>query len=196
MLKHSRLSRVSSKREFFNKRAYLSKLSPFVFLGITLLGGLYFESQNMNVFNPRADIDLINPVAQAYAMEVVVATPEPTVLPTPMTQKEEIEAYIVEVFGKDAKSAKIVAECESKLKPQAVGDTNLMVNYQGEVVGDSIGVFQIRTGGKNFNRAKANGMTADEFRTYLKDYKNNVDYAKKIFDKQGWGPWTCKKDLK
>ena len=69
-----------------------------------------------------------------------------------------------------------------------------------EWVGDSIGVFQIRTGGTErdgrvWNRARANGMSTDEFRIKLKDYKYNIDYAKSIFDRQGWSPWTCKKDL-
>jgi len=108
-----------------------------------------------------------------------------------VTENQAIINYISEVFGDRAGEAITVAQCESELDPLRVGDTNLMVHRDGEVVGDSIGVFQIRTGGDDFNRAKANGMTADEFREKLKDWKYNIEYAKTIFDRSGWGPWTC-----
>lgn len=110
----------------------------------------------------------------------------------PMT---DVEKKIHEVFGAAAKQAIIVAKCESGLNPQAHGDKNLMVYNQGDLVGDSIGVFQIRTGGKDFNRARANKMTPDEFRTKMWDADENIKYAKEIYDRQGWAPWTCKKDL-
>jgi len=57
---------------------------------------------------------------------------------------------------------------------------------------------QVRTGGNGWNRAKANGMTADEFRAKLKDPEYNIKYAKSIFDKSGWSAWfNCmNKELK
>ena len=116
--------------------------------------------------------------------------------------KEEIEAYIYEVFGKDGDDAVKMATCESGLNPEQIGDKHLLAMLDGELVGDSIGLFQIRTGdagvydSKPWNRAKANGMTVDEFRVWMKNPKENVDYAKKMFDRQGWGQWhNCMKKV-
>lgn len=117
----------------------------------------------------------------------------------PKTGKEQIVAYIYEVFGKDADNALKIAACESRMNPETVGDKHLMGMLDGEMVGDSIGLFQVRTGDagvydkRPWNRAKANGMTADEFRAKLKDPKYNIEYAKKMYDRQGWGQWhNCK----
>lgn len=110
------------------------------------------------------------------------------------TEPQTIEEYITYKFGKDSESALKIAKCESmrdgKIQPDLIGDTHLMSMNNGEMVGDSIGVFQIRTGGKGWNRAKANGMTAEEFRTKLKDFKYNIDYAKNVYDNaKGFSPW-------
>lgn len=191
------MSRLRRRNGQFRRNILANHIGLLIML-VTLLAGLFFQSQKPE------ERELISPIPRALTSTVVHAqeieatpTPEPTLAPkSNLSEKEQILNYIEEVFGDKAEEAKIVSHCESKWNPQAVGDTNLMVNYQGEIVGDSIGVFQIRTGGRDFNRAKANGMTADEFRIYLKDWKNNVDYAKTIYDRQGWFPWTCKKDLK
>jgi len=123
-------------------------------------------------------------VPQAQAQE-----PEPT--PEPFT----IEGYITQVFGDKADEALKIAMCESRMNPENVGDKHLMVVNQqtGEIVGDSIGVYQVRTGGAGWNRAKANGMTADEFRVKLKQPKYNIDYAYEIYQRRGWSAWyNCK----
>ena len=116
-----------------------------------------------------------------------------------LSQKQEIIQYIVEVFGEDVAPRMIwIAECESTFDPSRIGDKDLMVYdpTADEMVGDSIGLLQIRSGGMNkdgtiWNRARANGMTADEFRIHLLDYENNTDYAKTILDRSGFSPWTC-----
>lgn len=137
-------------------------------------------------------VELVSPMG---AEPVFATYVEPVI--DPCEDLGEIEAYICEVFGDEYENAYKIAHCESKLRAGVVGDTHIMMLDEkwGEMVGDSIGVFQIRTGGKGWNRARANGMSADEFRVKLKDYKYNVDYAKTIFDRQEWYPWTCKKDL-
>lgn len=168
----------------------------------TVALGMYFESKNINVMFPRADVELVSPIAlvpTVQASELVEASPLPTPTPSPepKTEKEEIEAYIREVFGKDGERAVQIFTCESGLNPEVVGDKHLLAELDGEMIGDSIGIAQIRTGNKagtydktNWNRAKANGMSVEEFRTYLKDYKNNIDYAKKMFDRAGsFKPW-------
>ena len=124
-----------------------------------------------------------------YVDRVVEVIREVEVDRTFKSEKQQIMAYIVQVFGEDAPDAIQIAKCESGLNPETIGDTNLMSHNNGELVGDSIGIFQVRTGGEGWNRAKANGMSAEEFRVYLKDYKKNIDYAKTIFDQEGWSPW-------
>jgi len=120
---------------------------------------------------------------------VPVVDTEPVLVSVAVSEKEQIIAYIVEVFGEDAPDALKIAGCESGFNPEIIGDKHLMSYNNGELVGDSIGVYQVRTGASNWNRAKANGMTASEFRVYLKDFKNNIDYAKTIYDQRGWGAW-------
>lgn len=114
-----------------------------------------------------------------------ISVPEPK----EVTQKEQIKDYIVEVFGEDAPDAILIAECESQYLPERIGDKHLMSYNNGELIGDSVGIFQVRTGGSGWNRAKANGMSVAEFRANLKEYKYNIDYAKTIFDNDGWYAW-------
>lgn len=118
----------------------------------------------------------------------------PTATPTP-TDKEAIIAEIVRVFGEEAPNAFKIVECESMWNPKANGDKNLMAYHSGELVGDSIGLFQIRTGGRDFNRAKANGMTADEFRQAMFNPIKNIRYAKTIYNQRGWSAWSCSSKL-
>lgn len=212
MLKGSRRIRTLRGYKYIPPKSFTDKYAGLLLMAGTIAGCLYFQSKNIRVFLPRADVELISPIVelthgvskvQASEVESAPSTPSPTPSPEPKTQKEEIEAYIREVFGSKAKEALIVSHCESKYIVDVEGDTNLMVLdpvYQ-EMIGDSIGVFQIRTGGyekstgRYWNRARKEGVTADEFRVYLKDYRNNVRYAKKMYDAEGWTPWTCKKDL-
>lgn len=132
---------------------------------------------------------------------VVEAKPSPAAALVTQVQASEvaespIQQLIREVFGEHAEDALKVAKCESGFNPNVVGDTHLLTNNGGDIVGDSIGVFQIRTGGKDFNRARANGMTPDEFRAEMKDPVKNIKYARTMFDREGWRPWTCKHTLK
>ncbi len=105
--------------------------------------------------------------------------------------RAKIEAMIREVFGEDAETAIKIAECESNFEPDRVGDRHLTLvsDETGEVVGDSIGIFQIRTGGKGWNRAARNGMSADDFRAWMKNPRENIKYAKEIYDRRGWEAW-------
>jgi len=113
-------------------------------------------------------------------------------LSSPSQQDYPHEEIVREVFGEKADEALKIMQCESRGNENIIGDTHIMSinNQTGELIGDSIGLFQIRTGSHNWNRARANGMTADEFRTYLKNPENNIKYAKEIYDNAGsWKPW-------
>ena len=151
--------------------------------GMLLIVSLSFISTS---FNSNQVSDEIEVQAQEVVEIVEVVEQEPVIEKEPT-----IEEYISEVFGEYAEQALKIATCESGLNPYTIGDTNIMLYDPkwDEMVGDSIGTFQIRTGGNGWNRARANGMTAEEFRTKLKNYIYNIDYAKTIFDQRGWSAW-------
>lgn len=156
----------------------------YLMLGIMAVGLSLWTYGEVRIIKSTVPISPLG-VSVVKAREVAVEV---------IREPQTIEEYIAYKFGKDSDSALKIARCESqrdgKIQPDLIGDTHLMSMNNGEMVGDSIGVFQIRTGGKGWNRAKVNGMTAEEFRTKLKDWKYNIDYAKKVFDNaNGWSPW-------
>lgn len=109
----------------------------------------------------------------------------------------EIKSEISRVFGSQADTAILIATRESSLLPEVIGDKNLMFidPNTGEMIGDSIGIFQIRTGGINqdgaiWNRARMEGMTAEQFRKWLQDPYNNISYAYELYSDWGWDPWS------
>lgn len=134
---------------------------------------------------------------KAYAVEpsISISVPEGVVeiaqvastsagqtLPTPtpsVSNKEEVMAYIVEVFGDDADRAIWMAKCESGLRKDAYNGSN----RNGTA---DYGVFQI-----NSVHIKTYG---DEFTT---DWKTNVEVAHKIFKAHGnsFRPWVCAKSI-
>ena len=106
--------------------------------------------------------------------------------------KAQVQAEIRAVFPQSQwQNAYFIVSCESSYNQKAHGDRNLMHLNGGEWVGDSIGLFQIRTGGRDFNRARANNMTADEFRQWMFDPRENVRYAYTIWKRYGFAPWSC-----
>jgi len=103
----------------------------------------------------------------------------------PKTQKEEIEAYIREVFGRDADKALLLLEGKGEgtcaenrnLDPNAVNDNTW---WGGK--GKDWGIFQI------------NDKYHPVFKLNLhKDWKANVRYAYRMFVKDGYSfrRWTC-----
>jgi hypothetical protein len=175
----------------------LKKKKHFVFylylFSFIIGGALYVLCSSLYAVSDGGVSDPTHPEqVQAVNYEEPEPTPEPALEPIDGLDPE-IQAYIYEVFGEVADEAIKIAKCESTFDHTRIGDTALMMydSKHDEMIGDSIGLFQIRTGGRGWNRARANGMTADEFRTYLFDYKNNINYAKEIYDRTGWRQWTC-----
>lgn len=108
----------------------------------------------------------------------VTPTPQPTAVPTPtpvLSEKEQIEAYIREVFKEDADNAFKVLSCENKRLNQSA------INHNRNGTTDH-GIFQI-----NSIHAAKHG---DGFKT---SWKENIDVAYKIYQKAGnkFRPWTC-----
>lgn len=174
------------------KRMYVS--SPWDnlkgFVAVTGLSAVFYGYSLIPSPELISPLVTIHPVETVEAAKIVPITPQPTQTPI-TTERGEIEAYIREVFGDEADEAIKIAQCESGFRTDNHGDKHLMVTNKqtGEVVGDSIGIFQIRVGGRDWNRAHKNGMTADQFREKLREARYNVDYAKTIYDSRGWSGW-------
>lgn len=180
---------------------YFERFIPVMLMIWTATAGLGFKTSRYIVEARSGDnaswVESANATTPTPTpqLQVIAPTPViPTATPTP-TEREKIENEVERIFGKHAENAKKIIKCESMWNTNAVGDKNLMTYHSGELVGDSIGLFQIRTGGRDFNRAKANGMTAEEFRNEMKDPIKNIRYAKSIFDQRGWSAWSCKSKL-
>jgi len=141
---------------------------------------------------------LVEQIQESREKNQVQITNYPTTRSTNVN-KDYILRLIVQTFPpSEWQNAADIVQCESGFNLYAHGDVDL-ISYDekwGEEVGDSIGIFQIRTGGKNrggghWNRARANGMTAMEFTSYLFVPENNVAYAYEIWKRSGWQPWSC-----
>jgi|GEM_PF-4951161 len=94
--------------------------------------------------------------------------------------KKAIIAYIRQKFGDNSNLALAVADCESHLRANAVGDGQLAFTHNGIEYGRSYGVFQIR---------HLRGRPTPD---YLLNAKNNIDYAHKMYEEQGgFQAWAC-----
>lgn len=115
----------------------------------------------------------------------------PVRLPKAQTNYDDL---INKTFGDQAQIARAILMAESQGDFSRIGDKHLMFKDNGEDLGDSVGGFQIRTGGQdkngNWNRARANGMSANDFRKKMLIPEENIKYAKSIYDRYGWNPWT------
>jgi len=116
-----------------------------------------------------------------------------------LTEEETIEDKIKSAFGEDGNLAIAIAKAESQLNPTVEGDKHLIFYHNGEKLGSSLGLFQIRTGGKDkivWSRPKQLGITSQEFEEKLKDPEYNINYAKEIYERtrkrggRGFEPWS------
>lgn len=119
----------------------------------------------------QPDISETNPVSVSKAKDHTLAL-------------GDIEGKIKEVFGDDWKEAYAIAMAESGLRTDAIGDGHITYEYQGETIGMSCGLFQIRT---------LPGRPSCE---EMLDPDKNIAFAKKLFDRSGWMPWSVYKSGK
>jgi hypothetical protein len=80
-----------------------------------------------------------------------------------------------------------IAKCESNFNPNAVGDgllpSTIAYKAMGLPYGESVSVFQIRL------------LPGRPSKSYLMQVDNNINYAKKLYEASGYGPWSCARIL-
>lgn len=152
-----------------SKRSYLLILALIAFQFIVAIIGANFVKQEKK-------INYYKLKSTAYAQEIR----QLKVVPEQLTEREQIELYIKQVFGKDSDKAFKVLKCEnSSLNPNAV---NTAGNYPAG--SKDIGVFQI-----NDHWQAVQGK-------FLKNWKVNIEIAYQIFKENGdFHLWTCGRRL-
>lgn len=196
--------RIQQAEKPSKKEKYIRKVAGWIIIDIVFLAlavSLYSEVAKgytveivRSVVRPEAEaVDQAHEIAEAE--DGVGVDEEGAVSPDPLQ-------IIKKVFGEHSEAAEKIARCESQLNPTRIGDEHLTSKDGDEVIGRSIGLFQVRTGGvekngKVWNRAKANGMTVSEFEKKMMIPEENVKYAKEIYRRSGgWFPWTnCMKKV-
>lgn len=119
------------------------------------------------------------PKTEKVIEAVITKTEPPKPLYTVGGGCEQYRKLISEHF-KDVHTAMAVMQAESGCNSQTVGDTTLTFkNANGETIGMSCGLFQIRI---------LPGRPSCE---WLKDPVNNITYAGNMQHNQGWRPWSA-----
>lgn len=110
-------------------------------------------------------------------MVVPTRTPDPTPKPTPALN--DIEQYILEVFGSDGYDAIKIARCESGLNTMAFNPETI-AKQRGVTKFSSCGIFQ------------NNDARCDDKTSQIYDYKYNIQEAYRKFKRsKGFeGPWV------
>ena len=159
-------------RRYYDKPSASGAIGMILCIGVTSLVAIYGHVVN-GVY--AKDLGPVEPIT------IVRITPKPTLMPTatptPVIKtegKEDIIAYIKQVFGNEADNAFKILSCENKgLNPKAI-------NHNRDLSTDH-GIFQINS---IHLKGKAKGKD-------LNNYKDNIDVAKKIYDDRGWSAWAC-----
>jgi hypothetical protein len=116
------------------------------------------------------------PVRRALALVVTGGLAATGVIgcTSPMTTEIEIDL----AFQDAAPQARAVAACESRMNPNAVSRT------------DDHGLFQINI----VHQASFTRVTGQPW-SEIYNVHFNTQFAKWLYDRQGWQPWTCRKVL-
>ncbi len=92
---------------------------------------------------------------------------------------QDIENYIVQIFGSQSQTALAVAKCESGLNPNATHlNSNSSIDF---------GVFQINS--SHFSHVE--GDTPQEKTDNLFNWQYNIAFAYQLYSATSWDSWTC-----
>ncbi len=162
-----RLNKKQFEPRYFGirQKTYLNVLLALLFILIVIYVGSHLKNQQ-NLTRHFMD------KSQAYAKEVK----ELSVTPALLSEHDQIEFYIKQVFGKDSPKAFKVLSCENfHLIPDAVN-----VNTDGS---RDYGIFQINNHWQGVSNV-----------AFLTDWKINVQMAYNIFRRNGdFHLWSCGK---
>jgi hypothetical protein len=116
------------------------------------------------------------PPAKPTEKQPPAAAPVTAAAPAPAPADTPVEAAIRRWFPENFEKASDVAWCESRHDPGAVSPG-----------GGNHGLFQINS----VHRAEFEAVTGVSWDAGIYDASLNAQYARALFDQQGWAPWAC-----
>jgi len=154
------------------------RINVCVFLGLVLLtAGFFshFSTDRASIFNSHNTIAnlLLNRVFSFRGEGEHLQRSEAKGKHSPT---EILEEKIRAAFPEDPDTAVAIAKAESRLNPDVVGDENLV--WDDGRNGMSCGIFQIRVFP---NRPACEKLLDEDF---------NIEYARELYERSGWLPWS------
>lgn len=101
-------------------------------------------------------------------------TPPPARDPSDMPVRDAIRTWFPENYSQALR----VADCESSLNPRAYNPN-----------GGYYGIFQIS---KRYHQAAFERVTGRSWGSSIYSAYYNAQYARDLYDRQGWSPWSCR----
>ncbi len=150
-----------------------------IFSNLITEQGITEETQNQTIYADLSrnyaekDPTTQNPIIQMQTLAVnSIRTPEKR-SKTPLGRElpPKIDKYLLEVFGASYSESLEIIRCESTY------------NFKENRKDIDIGLFQIN----QVHFPEIPGDTKQEKIDWLLDYKNNIDFAKILYDRNGWG---------
>ena len=170
----------------------------FIIAGLSFISASFNSNEISNEIEVQAEeIVMFGDKQEVLEVELIESEPIEEIL----TEGTTIEDYIKYKFGDDWKVALAIARAESGLNPlrEGIHDAyslpKVSPTYPGEC---SIGLFQVNLAsdgckGRQVHATRIPGEDLGAKIEWLKDYKNNVDYAYKLYEVQGFNPWSTYK---
>lgn len=150
------------KRQVRKQRHILAPLIPILWILLIATGCTGIAEFNSMSRQPLTAEPVKTEVAEASGSF------ESADIPVDYVEEDLFDKY----FKENAKTMRAICKAESNLNPSAIGDTN--TKYI------SVGLCQIRL-------LPERGITKEQ----MMIPEENVKYAKHLFDKYGFKPWTC-----
>jgi hypothetical protein len=141
-------------------------LFGIVIVGVAL-GNIGINSEQYNKEHPLV-----------YTAEAQVIEPRVILIGT-TTPEKTIEEKIKEAFPEDEITALKIAQCESGLNPNAHNNRNKNGSTDG-------GLYQINS----VHDKRLNELGLDKY-----DIEDNIAFARRLYEENGWRPWVCSKKI-